>query len=165
MDATIDNMGNLPVEAKPVGRPRIWEGEKAEQAKELYLELLAQGYTERELAVVENLPSYEVRWQWLKDEEFSIQCHEARAIGAEFILGNAEEALEDTYQRALDDAASPQLIQATESKMRHARWKASKYNKRMYGDDRENNVNVGIGINVREILADTRRILENEGAV
>lgn len=115
-------------------RPIEWTEERIEIAKELYLNLLRLGKTEREIDKVEEIPEHSQRCFWQRIPGFSEQCSEARAEGAVYILEEAEIKQEDAYERAICDSASPQLISIVKDIMAHARWKASKYNKRVYGD-------------------------------
>lgn len=110
-----------------VGKPHYTE-EQIEAAKELYLQLLAQGKTEVEIDVVDGLPGHTYRSKWKDQPTFAEQCLRARAIGAEYSLLHAETALDHVWAKADDDAANPQLVQVAVEKMKHARWKAAKFN-------------------------------------
>ena len=116
------------------GRPVIWTPDKIVEAKQLYLALLKEGKTEYQINACEGLPSHPYRNEWLDDEEFAEQVKKARAIGATMILENYERDVELVYQMAIDEAASPQLVSVVKEKGTHARWKASKYNRQLYGD-------------------------------
>ena len=107
------------------GRPPI-PPEDVAAWQELYLELLAQGKTEAEVSSVEGMPSWTVRWKWQSDTEFKTNRSMAQAHGASLGLVDARKKLEHTYQRALDDAASPQLVAITYKIAQHARWLASR---------------------------------------
>lgn len=124
---------SLPAKNKG-GRPIEWTEDKVIIAKELYINLLRLGKTEREIDKVEEIPSHSQRCFWQEDNMFSERCAIARAEGAVYIIEEAEIKQEDAYERAIYDFASPQLISIVESMMKHARWKASKYNKRVFGD-------------------------------
>lgn len=117
----------------PAGRPPI-PPEDVEAWKALYLELLAQGKTEAEVSSVEGMPCWRTRYTWQQDEEFLSNRSMAQAHGASLGLQDAKRKLEDTYQRALDDAASPQLVAITDKIAQHARWLASRLAKNEYGD-------------------------------
>lgn len=116
------------------GRPKEWTPERVEKAKELYLSLLRIGKNELEIDEVENIPSWPYRSDWQKDSSFLHDVQRARAIGASHLLAEGEKIMADTYNRALDEAASPQLVSITDQIMKHRRWKASKFDQDTYGD-------------------------------
>lgn len=128
--------GNILIKTEEVdmARPVEWTEGRMAIARLLYLELLKMGKTEREIDTVEDVPSHQYRNKWLNDLTFLEQCYHAREIGATRILESAEEKQDLAYQMALDEAASPQLVSIVSEISKHARWKAAKYNKRMYGD-------------------------------
>jgi hypothetical protein len=111
-----------------VGRPPI-PPEDIIAWQKLYLDLLAQGKTEAEVSAVEGMPSWPIRYKWQDDAEFLTNRSRAHAHGATIALLDARTKLEDTYQRALDDAASPQLVAITDKIAQHARWLASRLGK------------------------------------
>lgn len=117
-----------------MARPIEWTPERVEEAKVLYLQLLRAGKTEEEIDAVDGVPCWDYRVQWSKDKSFSGNVHDARALGAERLLIEGEKIMRNTYDRALDDAASPQLVAVTENIMKHRRWKASKYAPNLFGD-------------------------------
>ncbi len=103
----------------------------------LYLDLLSQGKTEAEVSLVEGMPSWPIRYRWQDDAEFFTNRSRAQAHGATLALADAKRKLEDTYQRALDDAASPQLVSIVDKIAQHARWCASRLAKDEYGDKQD----------------------------
>lgn len=117
-----------------MARPIKWTPELMEEAKVLYLSLLRAGKTEDEIDSADGVPCWDYRAQWLSDSNYSDDVQRARAIGAERMLLDGEKILNDTYQRALDEAASPQLVSITDQIMKHRRWKASKFAPKVYGD-------------------------------
>lgn len=141
---------------RPRGAQPIWTEDMLEEAKELYLDLLRLGKTEYQIDVVPDLPGHAVRNKWIKDQGFAQQVAQARADGAVHILEEAEKKQQDAYERALDDAASPQLVAVINGIMNHARWKASKYNKSLFGEqsttklvgDKENPVQIDSKIEI-----------------
>jgi hypothetical protein len=102
--------------------------------KEVYLELLAQGKSERQIDVVDGMPSWGTRWQWKHDAAFLTQCRRAKAHGAEETLLQAEQKLAESIMRAEDEACPPQLPPLVKELMSHARWKAKCFNPGAYGD-------------------------------
>jgi hypothetical protein len=73
--------------------------------------------------------------QWKhNDPVFSEQCQRARVLGAETFLHEAEQKQQDAYARAIDEACNPVLATMSENIMKHARWKASKYAPKDFGD-------------------------------
>jgi len=120
----------------------------AEQQK-LYLSLPRLGKTEIEINAVEDMPCWDTRFRRLSDKDFSARRLEAQEQGCKLGLVSAEEKLEDTYQRAITDAASPQLVTITDKIAQYVRWKASKLNRDLYGekiqsDNRNTNVNARV---------------------
>lgn len=119
------------------GTPHYTDEEIAD-AKVLYLGLLSQGFTERDMDQVEKLPGHTYRSAWKEDKTFAEQCQRARADGASYVLHSAEEKLKHAWDKADDDSCSPQMATLAESFMRHARWRASKYNPDLYGEKVKN---------------------------
>ena len=120
----------------PAGRPPI-PPEDVIAWKALYLDLLAQGKTEAEVSAVAGMPSWPTRYSWQEDKEFFINRQRAQAHGATLALLDARNKLEDTYQRALDEAASPQLVAITDKIAQHARWLASRLGREDYGEKQD----------------------------
>ena len=121
----------------PAGRPPLIPPEDIDSWKNLYLELLAEGKTEAEVSQVENMPAWPKRYSWQEDEKFCINRSRAQAHGATKKLAAAESKLEYVYERALDDAASPQLVSITDKIAQHARWCASRLAKDEYGEKQD----------------------------
>ena len=118
------------------GRPPI-PSEDVLAWQALYLDLLSQGKTEAEVSSVEGMPTWPIRYRWQDDAEFFTNRSRAQAHGASLALADAKRKLEDTYQRALDDAASPQLVSIVDKIAQHARWCASRLAKDEYGDKQD----------------------------
>lgn len=88
--------------ARSRGRPEIPPDEVARQ-QELYLSLLQLGKPELEINAVEGMVCLDTRWRWLADKEFSARRLEAQRQGVEFKLIDAENKLQETYDKAVDD--------------------------------------------------------------
>lgn len=123
------------------GCPKQWTDAEIVEAKELYLQLLSLGMKEYEIDKVDTIPGHTYRSVWSHEKEFAELCSRARAYSAQHILEKAEERQELTYQMALDEAASPQLVAIVKEMSQHARWKAAKYNREVYGDKQSVDVN------------------------
>ena len=117
-----------------MARPIEWTEDRLEEAKLIYLKLLRDGLTEDEIDKEDGVPCWNYRAKWKEDQSFSDNVQRARAIGTERILEGAEKVLKKTYEAAVEDKASPQLVSITDQIVKHARWKASKYSPRVYGD-------------------------------
>lgn len=116
-----------------VGRPPIPEDEVA-VLKETYLSLLRLGKTEIEISAVEGMVCWETRYRWLSDAEFSARRIEAQGQGVELALIAHDERMAKVYDMALDDAANKPLVDIVKEMGQHARWRASKLNRKIYGD-------------------------------
>jgi hypothetical protein len=117
----------------PGGRPPI-PAEKIEELKEIYLGLLRLGKTEREIDVVEGMVSWDTRWRWHIDAEFSAQCLNARKQGVEYSLIEHELRQQKVFEMGLDDVANKPLVDALKEMGQHVRWKAAKLNRDTYGE-------------------------------
>jgi len=133
-------------------RPVEWTEERIAEAKILYLQLLRAGMTEAQIDEVESVPCWDYRAQWKEDASYSDDVQRARSIGAERLLINAEKVLEDTYQRAVVDSASPQLVSVTDQIIKHARWKAAKFAPKVYGEKLQTEVSGVDGSPVKQEL-------------
>ncbi|MDN3273379.1 hypothetical protein QWJ07_03930 [Frankia sp. RB7] len=102
--------------------------------QELYLDLLRLGKTERDIDSVKGMPSWPTRYLWLADKKFSTHRLEAQAQGVELALVSHEERCLHVYDKALDDAANKPLVDLLKEMGQHARWKASKLNRAVYGE-------------------------------
>lgn len=115
------------------GRPPISETD-VKAAQELYLSLIRLGMTEKKINLVEGMPSWDTRWNWQDDADFSARRIDAQKQGATMGLVEHEERLEQVYQMGLDEAANPGLVSVLKEMGAHARWKASKLHSEVYGD-------------------------------
>lgn len=111
------------------GRPIEWTEEKIKEAKELYLQLLAQGKTEEEINECDGVPSWAYRYKWRKDADFLTECQEAVEIGTEKELYELERLHKEILQRACDSEIPPHAVTAAENIAKHKRWKAGKRTK------------------------------------
>jgi len=116
------------------GRPPISETDVAAW-KTLYLDLLSKGHTEIDIDEVSGMPCWYTRYQWKQnDADFSTRRTAAQHRGIEHDLHDAKQKLKYAFDRAVDDAASPQLVTIADKIAAHARWKAVRLNKDDYGD-------------------------------
>lgn len=125
--------------SNPIGRPPYTEDQVATM-KELYLELIAQGLSEHKINAVKNLASWEIRRRWQSDPEFLAQLKEARKASALCRMSDAEARLDHTYDRALDDAASPQLVSAANNYAKFQHLIASKLDRETWGEKQDINL-------------------------
>ena len=108
--------------------------EDVSKAQELYLSLLRLGMSEKKISLVNGMPSWDTRWNWQKDSDFSARRVEAQKQGSVMGLVEHEERLEHVYEMGLEEAANPGLVSVLKEMGQHARWKASKLYREVYGE-------------------------------
>jgi hypothetical protein len=133
------------------GRPAI-EPDKVALLQETYLGLLRLGKTEIEINAVDGMVSWDTRYRWLSDTKFSARRLEAQAQGVELTLVVHEQRCLHVYDKALDDAANKPLVDLLKEMGQHARWKASKLNRNVYGEKVSAELT---GKNGKELKSDT----------
>lgn len=142
------------------GRPTEWTEELIAKAKELYLQLVTLGKSEREIDAVEEIPGWSQRYAWRKDPEFSTQLKEARLASGDVHAFEALGIVEHAYERALDEAASPQLVTAANNYAKMKMMVAAKLNKETWGDkvtiggDAENPIKTDMNLTVTFVKPD-----------
>lgn len=120
------------------GRPIEWTPERMEDAKSLYLNLVSLGKTEAEINEVEGLPSWAYRYAWQNDVAFLTHLQEARRKSASIHAYDAIGIVKEAYDRALDEAASPQLVSAANNYAKVKLMVAAKLDKDTWGDSVRN---------------------------
>jgi hypothetical protein len=92
------------------------------------------GKTEVENNAVDGMVSWDTRWRWLADKNFSARRLEAQRQGVELQLTAHETRLAEVYGMGLEDAANKPLVDVLKEMGAHTRWKASKLNRETYGE-------------------------------
>lgn len=121
-------------EKRGVGRPVEWTEDRIADAKELYIELLKTGKTERQCNAVQDLPCYTRRLSWKQDPDFKARCEEASKIGVDAELGNLQDLMDDALLRVADGELPPHYVSLLNTMSQYYRWKAGKLNNEKYGD-------------------------------
>ena len=113
---------------------RISKKEK-EVLRQKYLELIEQGYSEREIDKMDGMVSNDTRWKWRKnDAEFSKQYVKARVNGVTNRLDKSENRMHELREYAVQRRDLSTASKMISEDMRHARWLAKCLSPEMYGD-------------------------------
>lgn len=169
-----------------MGRPRVWDEEKAKQAQEVICERLVSGESLRAICADEDMPSVTQVCRWLRnDPEFCNQYALAREAQAELFADNIidiadgrlppeydilEQKLVEEKQKTLGEEQGEALVAVVQDPVARDRlridarkWIASKLLPKKYGERHTADVNVSgpafaDDALIQDILSDIRAI-------
>jgi hypothetical protein len=161
-----DDNENLPVK-HPGGRPVKWTEERQEEAKILYLELLAKGFNEREIDEADGVPDWKYRAVWKRDPEFYRQCQEARSHGVHKTIRKANHDLMETIENAKTGIVDPVLAGLIKTQLEYAKWLAKNVAPRDFAEVKQvQNTHEGVKdghpveVNVNFVAPDGSKIID-----
>lgn len=159
------------IEKKKTGRPKIWEGQKYEDAKLEILERIATGETLSAIGKDEHLPSVEETLRWvIRDAVFGRDYARARDAAyermADEILEIADDSGGDYY---IDERGKIQVnhenVQRARLMVDTRKWVLSKRAPNRFGDKIEVNNTGEIGLKieqVKRVIVDSAKVIEQD---